>query len=77
MAKKIKTMKKISNEKLIIINAGFNQSFWNGYCWVPDQLGNWVGVVEASIGLKFGIPVLAGMGWGLAVSQLVCQYVKH
>lgn len=74
-------MKKITNEKLANINAGFNNDFWNGYCWVPDQLGNWVGVATSIFGKQLtsaiGGTILSGFGGGLAVAQLVCQYVKH
>ena len=66
-------MKKIANEKLANINTGFNDSFWNGYCWVPDQLGNWIGVATSLLGKQITSSLLAGsvlsgFGGGLAIA---------
>ncbi|WP_428655094.1 hypothetical protein [Runella sp.] len=67
---------KINNNKLATLNAGFNKDFWNGYCWAPDNIGNWLGLTGL-VGKWIPGAVLTGFGGGLTVAQLICQYVDH
>lgn len=58
---------------------GFNKDFWDGYCWIPDNLGNWLSVSGGGAAKYLkgaGAVAFGGAMMGLGVAQLVCQYLK-